>query len=48
MLRDRGMTDHVKIVVYYYTQSVHELIAQGQVAMAPTDQVILQARIAVD
>ncbi len=48
VLRDRGMTDRVKIVVYYYTQSVHELIAQGQVAMAPTDQVILQARIAVD
>jgi protein TorT len=47
-LRDRGLTDQIKVVAYYYTPGMHLYLGRGQVAMAPTDQMIIQSRIAID
>jgi protein TorT len=47
-LRERNLSDKVKIVSYYMTPSVVEAIKAGTVLAAPTDSAVLQARIAVD
>ena len=46
--RDMGLQDQVKLVSYYYTPGMHQFVGRGSVAMAPTDQMIIQARIAID
>jgi protein TorT len=48
ILRDRGLTDQVKVVSYYYTPGVHIGIQRGQILAAPTDSTVVQGRIAVD
>lgn len=48
ILRARGLTDQVKIVSYYYTPGVHQGIRRGQILAAPTDQTVIQGRVAVD
>ncbi len=47
-LRDADLKDKVKLVSFYYTPGIHIFLNRGDVAMAPTDQMIIQARIAVD
>lgn len=47
-LRDMGIADQVKLVSYYYTPGMHQFVGRGSVAMAPTDQMIIQARISID
>ncbi len=47
-LRDLGLQDEVKLVSYYYTPGMHQFVGRGSVAMAPTDQMIIQARISID
>jgi len=47
-LRDMGLADQVKLVSYYYTPGMHQFVGRGSVAMAPTDQMIIQARISID
>ncbi len=47
-LRDLGLADQVKLVSYYYTPGMHQFVGRGSVAMAPTDQMIIQARISID
>ena len=47
-LRDRGLQKDIQLVAYYYTPAVHLRIGQGSVAAAPTDQMVIQSRIAVD
>ena len=47
-LRDMGLQDDVKLVSYYYTPGMHQFVGRGSVAMAPTDQMIIQARISID
>jgi protein TorT len=47
-LRDRGLSDQIKVVAYYYTPGMHMFVGRGQVAMAPTDQMIIQSRIGID
>lgn len=47
-VRERGLRDQVKLVAYYYTPGMHLFIGRGSVAMAPTDQMIIQCRIAID
>jgi protein TorT len=46
--RDLGIQDDVKLVSYYYTPGMHQFVGRGSVAMAPTDQMIIQARISID
>ena len=48
ILRDRGLTDQVKVVAYYYTPGVHQGITRGQILAAPTDSTVIQGRIAID
>jgi len=48
ILRDRGLTDQIKVVSYYYTPGVHIGIQRGQILAAPTDSTVIQGRIAVD
>ena len=43
-LRDLGLQDEIKLVSYYYTPGMHQFVGRGSVAMAPTDQMIIQAR----
>ena len=47
-LRDMGLQDDIKLVSYYYTPGMHQFIGRGSIAMAPTDQMIIQARISID
>ena len=47
-LRDLGLQDEIKLVSYYYTPGMHQFVGRGSVAMAPTDQMIIQARISID
>jgi protein TorT len=48
VVRDRDLKKQVKLVSYYYTPGMHMFVKQGAVAMAPTDQMIIQSRIAID
>lgn len=47
-VRDRDLQKQVKLVSYYYTPGMHMFVGQSRVAMAPTDQMIIQARVAID
>jgi protein TorT len=47
-LRDLELSDQIQVVSYYYTPGMHMFLGQGRMAMAPTDQMIIQARIAID
>jgi protein TorT len=47
-LRDLGLQDEIKLVSYYYTPGMHQFVGRGSVAMAPTDQMIIQSRISID
>jgi protein TorT len=47
-LRSRKLDKEVKLVAYYYTPGMDMFIRRGQVAMAPSDQMIIQARVSVD
>ncbi len=48
ILRDRGLSDQVGVVGYYYTPGTHQGLLSGSVAAAPSDSTVIQARIAVD
>lgn len=48
ILRARGLTDRIKIVSYYYTPGVHQGIRRKQILAAPTDQTVIQGRVAID
>lgn len=48
VLRETGLREKVQLVAFYYTPGIHSFLERGMVAMAPTDQMIIQGRIAVD
>ena len=48
ILRRRGLADRIKILSYYYSPGVHRGIRRGDIAAAPSDLTVVQARIAVD
>ncbi len=48
ILRERGMSDDVKVMAYYYGPGVHRAIRRGHILAAPTDKQGLQARLAMD
>lgn len=47
-LRDLDLSGKVKLASYYYTPGMHMFLQQGRMDMAPTDQMIIQARISID
>ncbi|MFT5113617.1 MAG: protein TorT [Parasphingorhabdus sp.] len=47
-IRERGLQKQIKLVAYYYTPGMHIFLKRKAVAMAPSDQMITQARIAID
>ena len=48
LLRDRGLTDKIKVIAYYFTPPVYEGIKAGTILAAPTDSAVIQGRIAID
>ncbi len=48
LLRDRGMSDKVKVLAYYFTPGVYNNIKRGRVMAAPTDSAVIQGRVAID
>ena len=48
LLRDRGLTDKIKVIAYYFTPPVYEGIKAGTILAAPTDSAVIQGRIAMD
>ncbi|MFT5503218.1 MAG: protein TorT [Gammaproteobacteria bacterium] len=47
-IRERGLQKQIKLVAYYYTPGMNIFLKRGSVAMAPSDQMITQARVAID
>jgi len=48
ILRRRGLSDTIATMAYYYGPGVHRGIRRGDIAAAPSDLTVVQARIAVD
>jgi len=48
ILRKRGLADKITTIAYYYAPGVHRGIRRGDIAAAPSDLTVVQARIAVD
>lgn len=48
VLRKRRLSKRIKVLSYYYSPGVHRGIRRGSILAAPTDQQVVQARIAVD
>lgn len=48
LLRDRGLTDKIKVLAYYFTPPVYQGIKDGTILAAPTDSAVIQGRIAID
>ena len=48
ILKKMGLLKHTNILSYYYTPGVNRGIKNGEILAAPTDQPVIQARIAVD
>jgi protein TorT len=48
VLRRRGLSKKIQVLSYYYSPDVHRGIKRGTIVAAPSDQTVLQARIAVD
>lgn len=48
IIRKLGLKDKVRALSYYYSPGVHRGIRRGEIVAAPTDQNVLQARIAID
>jgi len=48
ILRERNLSDKIKVVAYYFTPGVYQDIKRGRVLAAPTDSAVIQGRIAID
>ncbi|TPN20836.1 TMAO reductase system periplasmic protein TorT [Mesorhizobium sp. B2-3-3] len=48
VLKQRGLSDKIKVVSYYITPSIYDAIVKKEILAAPTDLAVVQARIAVD
>lgn len=48
LLRDRGLTDKIQVLSYYFTPGVYENIKRGLVLAAPNDSAVIQGRVAID
>ncbi|EGG99834.1 periplasmic binding protein/LacI transcriptional regulator [gamma proteobacterium IMCC2047] len=47
-IRFRELEEKIKLVAFYYTPGMQIFLKRGAVAMAPSDQMITQAQIAID
>lgn len=48
LLRDRGLSDKIKVLAYYFTPGVYQNIKRGRLLAAPTDSAVIQGRVAID
>jgi periplasmic protein TorT len=48
LLRERGLSDKIKVMAYYFTPGVYQDIKRGAVLAAPTDSAVIQGRVAID
>jgi periplasmic protein TorT len=48
LLKDRGLSDKIKVLAYYFTPGVYQDIKRGRVMAAPTDSAVVQGRVAID
>jgi periplasmic protein TorT len=48
LLRERGLSDKIKVLAYYFTPGVYQDIKRGRVLAAPTDSAVIQGRVAID
>jgi periplasmic protein TorT len=48
LLRERNLTDKIKVISYYLTPSVYDNIKAGRVMASPTDSPVVQGRVAID
>ena len=48
LLRERNLSDKVKVIAYYFTPGVYENIKAGRVMAAPTDSAVVQGRVSID
>jgi len=48
LLKDRGLTEQIKVLAYYFTPPVYQGIKDGAILAAPTDSAVIQGRIAID
>jgi protein TorT len=48
LLRERNLSDKIKVVAYYFTPGVYEGIKRGRIMAAPTDSAVIQGRVAID
>jgi periplasmic protein TorT len=48
LLRERNLSDKIKVIAYYFTPGVYQDIKRGRVVAAPTDSAVIQGRVAID
>jgi len=48
LLRERNLSDKIKVIAYYFTPGVYENIKAGRVMAAPTDSAVVQGRVSID
>ncbi|WP_204041985.1 TMAO reductase system periplasmic protein TorT [Acrocarpospora phusangensis] len=48
ILRDRGLSDKIRVAGYYFTPGTYTGIERGTVQAAPSDSTAIQGRIAID
>jgi protein TorT len=48
VLKDKGLSDKIKVAGYYFTPGTLAGLQDGSIAAAPTDGTVLQGRIAID
>lgn len=48
LLRERNLSDKIKVLAYYFTPGVYQDIKRGRVLAAPTDSAVVQGRVAID
>ncbi len=48
LLRERNLSDKIKVAAYYFTPGVYEGIKRGRIMAAPTDSAVIQGRVAID
>lgn len=48
VLKDKGLSDKIKVAGYYFTPGTLAGLQDGSVAAAPTDGTVMQGRIAID
>jgi protein TorT len=48
LLRERNLSDKIKVIAYYFTPGVYENIKAGRVMAAPTDSAVIQGRVSID